>query len=351
MYRAAVRGGMAVLMLTLGLCAAASAQVLEVAVSVLPQKHFVERVGGHRVRVTAMVQPGQSPHTYEPTPRQVGEITAADVYFSMGVGFESSWLPRLREISPEMRVVDLRTGIALRAIEGHGHAAGAGRGPESGPDHAGGGGQGHGKAHGQHAARARDHGHSAHAGDGGHGHGADAGRTHTQGGAGHAHAPEEPDPHVWTDPRNVVTMAATIRDTLSDLDPAGSEGYRRRFEAFRESLLELDAEIEALLSDLGNRRFMVYHPSWGYFADRYRLKQLPIELEGKAPGPASLARVIDTAREAEVRVIFVQPQFSERSARRVAEAIDGEVLAVDPLAEDYAANLRRVARALRTGMR
>ncbi|PWG64333.1 metal ABC transporter solute-binding protein, Zn/Mn family [Spiribacter halobius] len=315
-------------LLALLLPVAATAQPLEVAVSVLPQKHFVERIGGERVRVTAMVQPGQSPHTYEPSPRQVATIADADVYFSMGVGFETAWLPRLRETSPEMRIVDLRKGIAMRAIEGHGH------GGEEEHDHASGGAHGHrGEAdHTQEPHEETGHGHE-HAGE-----------------HGDAHAPEEPDPHVWTDPRNVITMAATIRDTLSELDPDGAGVYRQRFEAYRDRLRELDAELESMLADIRQRRFMVYHPSWGYFADRYGLEQLPIELEGKEPGPASLARVVNQAREAGVRVIFVQPQFSERSARRVAEAIDGEVVAVDPLAEDYAANLRRVARAFRAAM-
>lgn len=325
MFRFACRryGPVAMLLAVLFLSPAAAAAV-EVAVSVLPQKHFVERIGGDRARVTAMVRPGQSPHTYEPTPRQVAAITAADVYFRMGVGFETAWMPRLRDMSAEMRVVDLRAGIALRPIEGHDHGAGG--------DH------GHGDSGDE------DYGHDA---AGSHGH-EDAG--HDEDDHGQAHAPDEPDPHVWTDPRNVITMAATIRDTLSQLDPSGAGGYRERFEAFRDALLELDVEIEAMLADVTHRRFMVYHPSWGYFADRYGLEQLPIELEGKEPGPATLARVIDAAREAGVRVIFVQPQFSERSARRVAEAIGGEVLAVDPLAEDYAANLRRVARAFRDAM-
>lgn len=335
MFWKAVRRALACLPLAAILpLAAATAQPLEVAVSVLPQKHFVERIGGERVHVTAMVRPGQSPHTYEPSPRQVATIGDADVYFSMGVGFESSWLPRLRETSPEMRIVDLREGITLRAIEGHDH------GGEEDHDHAAEAAQGHGEA--------ANHGHAGHD-EAGHEDGHEDGHGHA-GGDGHGHAPDEPDPHVWTDPRNVITMAATIRDTLSELDPDGAEGYQERFEAYRDRLRALDAELESMLADTDQRQFMVYHPSWGYFADRYGLEQLPIELEGKEPGPASLARVVDRAREAGVRVIFVQPQFSERSARRVAEAIGGEVVAVDPLAEDYAANLRRVAQAFRDAM-
>lgn len=148
----------------------------------------------------------------------------------------------------------------------------------------------------------------------------------------------------------MITLAATIRDTLIELDPDGAEGYRERYEAYRDELEALDAEIEEALEGIEARRFMVYHPSWGYFADRYGLEQMPIELGGREPGAASLARVIDRAREEGVRVIFVQPQFSERNARTVAGEIDGEVVPIDPLAENYEENLRAVAAAFREAM-
>ena len=102
-------------------------------------------------------------------------------------------------------------------------------------------------------------------------------------------------------------------------------------------------ELSATLSGLESRTFLVYHPAWGYFADAYGLTQIPIEREGKAPGARRLTALIEQARATGTRVIFVQPQFDRRAAERVAQAINGRVEAVDPLAPDYADNLRRVA--------
>jgi zinc transport system substrate-binding protein len=96
---------------------------------------------------------------------------------------------------------------------------------------------------------------------------------------------------------------------------------------------------------------MVFHPSWGYFAKEYELEQVPIEIEGKAPKPAQLTTLIRHAREHGIRVVFVQPQFSAKSAEMISREIGGHVVHVDPLAENWAGNLREVARKFITAVR
>lgn len=265
-----------------------SGEPLDVFVSVLPLQGFAERVGGERVRVHTMVQPGQSPATYEPTPRQIAALADADLYLRVGVPFEGAWMKRIASVNADMPVVDLRDGIDLRPQEAHNHGA------------------------------HEDHGHA----DGGQG---------------------AMDAHVWTSPRLVRRMTETIRDALTELDPEGAETYRRNQAAYDAELAALDAELAERLAGLTRRSFLVYHPAWGYFADAYRLTQVPIEQEGKAPGARRLAALIDQARANDARLILVQPQFDQRAAEQVARAIDGRVEAVDPLSSDLAGNLRRLA--------
>jgi zinc transport system substrate-binding protein len=296
----------ALLLSLLTLAALAQAEPVRVFASVLPIKTFVEKVGGEHVDARSMVRPGYSPHTYEPTPQQIAALAGTRLYVRTGLPFEEPWMPRIRSANPAMEVLDARSGMALRTLEAHDHDE----------DH-------HGHEHGHH-----DHGHAKHQ----HRHGK------TQ-----AHGTDEPDPHLWTSPPLAARIAERIRDRLSALDPANAADYERNYRTFAAELETLDAEIHALLDPLKHRRFMVFHPAWGYFADNYGLTQVPIEREGKEPGARALAALIEQARREGVRVVFVQPQFDTRLAARIAEAIGGGVVAVDPLAADYADNLRSVA--------
>jgi zinc transport system substrate-binding protein len=108
-------------------------------------------------------------------------------------------------------------------------------------------------------------------------------------------------------------------------------------------LVDLDADLKKIFADRQGLRFMVFHPSWGYFARSYGLVQVPVEIEGKSPKPAQIMELIEHARENNIKIIFVQPQFSSKSAELIAREIGGEVALVDALAENWSENLREVA--------
>lgn len=291
---------LALLFALAGVAGAQAAEPLQVFTSVLPLKYFVERVGGERIAVQVMVGPGRSPATYEPKPRQMAALAGTRLYYRVGVPFEAAWMQRIASLNPAMEIVDLREGLQLRPLEGHSHE-------------------------GEEAHRNEP---SAH------------GPDHEDPGAS-----EELDPHVWTDPNLVRQMAERIRATLSAADPQGAATYAANCEAFVQDLEELDRTIRRKLAGVTARRFLVFHPSWGYFAAAYDLQQVAIEAAGKEPGPRTLAGIIEQARSENIRVIFVQQQFSQTTAATIARAIDGRVVAIDPLAEDYLANMRRTAEA------
>jgi len=91
-------------------------------VSIAPQRYLVQSIAGSRVRVEVLVQPGQDPHTFEPTPKQMSRLSRAELYFRIGVAFERSLIPRIRSSNPQLKIVDTQAGIKLREIEGGDHA-------------------------------------------------------------------------------------------------------------------------------------------------------------------------------------------------------------------------------------
>ncbi len=259
------------------------AEPIRTFVSILPQAHFVERVGGDHVRVDVLVGPGESPATYEPTPREVAALGEADVYFRIGTPFENAFVDKIARTLPGLRIVDTRRGVDLRFFRREGKR-------------------------------------------------------------------QVPDPHIWLDPVRVKTQARTVCDALSDLAPALAGEFESNLRAFLRDLDALDRRLREILAPLRSRKILVFHPAFGYFCDAYGLEQVAVETEGKAPGPKRLADLIDRAGAENIRIIFVQPQYSKKSARTIAEAISGAVVPLDPLARDYLDNLRRMAEAVREGL-
>lgn len=160
------------------------------------------------------------------------------------------------------------------------------------------------------------------------------------------HGHEGGDPHVWVAPQTVAVAAGNIAAALSEIDPAHASEYRANLERFLADVDRLDREIRARLQG-GRRAFLVYHPSWGYFARQYGLEQIAIEEEGKEPGAVRLIRTIERARQEGAEVVLVP--HPRESAQVLAEAIGGRIVTADPQSEDWEATLLRVAGALGGG--
>ena len=158
------------------------------------------------------------------------------------------------------------------------------------------------------------------------------------------------DPHVWLSPPEIKIQARNIARALREADPEREEAYEANLEDFLREVDEVHDRLREALAPYRGRTFYVYHPAFGYFARSYGLEQKAVETGGRGPTGRELLSLIEQAREENVRVIFVQPQFRSDSAETIADAINGVVISLDPLAEDVLSNLLdigdRVGRAL-----
>jgi zinc transport system substrate-binding protein len=290
-----------------------AADKLSVFVTIAPQKYFVQQIGKDMVDVKVMVQPGADPHTYEPKPQQMVAITKAKLYFAVGIEFEKAKLSKITATNPDLKVIHTDHGIDKLAMEAHHHH------DDQAEKH----------LDTDHHEVENDHEKGEHHGD------ADHDKEH------HEHAGL--DPHIWLSPPLVKIQARTILTALQEADPQHRSVYEANFKAFTAQIDKLDADLNKTFAGNTGLQFMVFHPSWGYFAHAYGLKQVPIEIEGKEPKPAQLKELIQHARKNDIKVVFVQPQFSTKSAELIAREIGGQVAFADPLAEDWMANLRQVA--------
>jgi len=260
---------------------------IRVVTSILPQAYFVERIGGATVEVNVLVGPGQSPATYEPTPKQMAHLSKSDILFTVGVPFERTLIGKIAEIMPHLRIVETQANI-----------------PEE--------------------LRSQIGSHSDHDSDDPHDHG-------------------NLDPHIWLDPSLVKIQSRSICDALAEAIPDRREYLEANYDTFVKELDSVDAEASRILEPVRGRELFVFHPAFGHLARAYGLKQIAIEQDGKEPGAGKLTRLVERAETDSVSVIFVQQQFSTTAASAVAEAIGAKVVILDPLARDYSVNMIQMA--------
>jgi len=265
-----------------------NAEIKDVTVSILSQKYFVEKISGDKINVNVMVKPGFSPATYEPRTSQMKKLAQSSIYFSIGVPFEGSWLKKFQNANKNMLIIDTSAGIEKLEMEEHSHHE-----EEKDDNHAD-----HKKHddHGDHDDHKKHDDHDEH-------------KEYSD------HDEDESlDPHVWNDPILVKSQAKIIYEALVKIDDSNSSFYKNNYEKFIKELDLLDIKLQTILKPYENKAFLVFHPSWGYFAKRYSLVQVAIESQGKEPKPKELVELIKDAKEDNIKVVFVSPQFSQKSA-------------------------------------
>jgi zinc transport system substrate-binding protein len=249
-----------------------------VTVSILPQKYFIDRISGGLIDVNVMVPEGSDPHIYEPTAKQMKDLSNSDAYFKIGyIEFELAWLDKFTALNPKMRIVDHSKNADLITPE-HDHIE----------DH-------------------EDHHH--------HNHGV--------------------DPHIWSSLTEAKKICKISFDNLIELYPQYKNEFEANYKMLSNDLDSLDSYIKEKLSTLIGKKFMIYHSALAYYARDYKLEQVSIETDGKEPTPLEIKNIIELALKENIKVIFVQKQFNTHGAEVLAKEINGRVVQVDPLGYDW----------------
>ncbi len=247
-----------------------------VAVSIVPQKTFVEAVCGNLAEVAVMIPQGASPASYEPAPAEIKAFSRSEIYFTVGVPAEKAAILPAANQYDDLIVVKLQHEVARIY-----------------PDR--------------------------------------------------EFSPGKRDPHIWLSPKRVKVMIKVITDEMKHIDPKNSSTYEQNALTFLKELDSLDGRMTKALEGISNRKFIVFHPSFGYLADDYGLEMYSLEKDGKQATPQRLREMIDLARQEGIKAIFYQAEISARQAEAFAEEIGGKTVMLAPLSPDYVENLEKMA--------
>lgn len=288
--RAALKLVLCLLLMLSGRAAIAAETVLFVTIP--PQRWLVQELAGELVQVEVMVEPGQNPHTFEPSGRQIAALARARGWLTIGMPFEQTLLTKAKRSLPQLRDYPIYHSIERL----------------------------------------------------------------TSGATPHKHAPGEvchddgSDPHLWLSVSGMSQLATNACLALQELLPQQREALADSLQRLAGKLQRLQEELAAVLAPCAGRSFWVYHPSWGYFARSFGLQQVAIEEAGREPTPRQLAQLVARAKREGISVLYGDPQLDPRPLRIVAAQLGAQVELLDPLAEAWEHNMRHVAHLLAAGM-
>jgi len=251
--------------------------------SILPLQYFTDQITGNLYTSIVMVPPGVGPETYNPTPRQMSEMSKAGAFFANGfLGFEDAFLENFKSINPGLAFINTSTGVELIRATGH------------------------------------DHGDNQHE--------------------------KGVDPHTWSSPDGARIIAKNICDGMVKIDPANKTKFRENLDRLLTKIDSVDKVVKAILADIPSRKFMVFHPALGYFAREYGLEQLSIEFEGKIPTPKHIQGIVEEAKAQNIKYIMIQKEFDVENAEIIANETGSKVIQIDPLAYDWPGEMISLAR-------
>lgn len=283
-----------------------SQPTLTVLAAFYPLGEAARGVGGDLVSVTDLTPPGQGPHDLELQPAQMGAFEAADVAIYLGRGFQPQVEAALADSPAGVTRLDLLDSVDLLGV--------------------------------------------------------DEQLAGTDGEVDGEVLEGDVDPHVWLDPSRMITMVDAITNTFAEIDPDNADTYRANAETYLSDLRGLGGEYRAGLAECRSRVIVTSHRAFGYLADTYGLRQIPIAgiSPDVEPDPRTLEAIASEAKAEGVTTIFLESIAPPDLAETVAREIGAELDLLDPIegltqdqldaGDTYASimrdNLRRLAAGL-----
>ncbi|MCV3428042.1 zinc ABC transporter substrate-binding protein [Campylobacter sp. IFREMER_LSEM_CL1904] len=252
-----------------------------VSVSIAPQAYFVKQIAKDTLDINIVIPPNANEHTFEFKPSGILKLEKSDIYFTANLEFEKIWILKLKDNLKNTKIISTQNSIDFIPLQEHVHE-------------------------------------------------------------GHHHHGD--DPHTWLDPLLAKTHAKNITLALIEQYPQNKAFYEQNLENFLKEMDTLNLQIQALFKNTNNKHFLVYHPSWGYFAKRYHLSQIPVEIEGKEPKPKDLAKLAKLIQKEQIKAIFVPKGADNNTIKAIASNYNLKIIELDHLPNDYKNELLKDAK-------
>jgi len=257
----------------------------QLVVSILPLKYFAEQIAGKNFEVSVLVPPGSSAENFEPTPREMTDLSKCNMYITTGnFGFDNVLMEKISALNPKLKIIDVSKGIQLINSTNNIHNE----------------------------------------------------KTFIN----------VADPHIWLSPQMAKIIARNIFAGLSSKFPLLKSTFYLNYQNLISDIDSLDKTIKKSLLQYKNRKFIIYHPALAYFARDYGLEQFSMEVDGKEPTPQNLSNLIDLAKKENIHVVFIQKEFDIKMAKAFAQEINGKIIEINVLSPNWLVNMKYITQSL-----
>lgn len=251
------------------------AEQIKIVVSIHPLYDITKQIGKDKVNIKTLIPPAASPHTFEPTPKQMMELHDAKIFIKIGAGLEF-WADRIVKAASNktLIVVDLSKNMPLI-----------------------------------HSTHKHEHKYA------------------------HKHEEQGADPHFWLDPVLTKKIVDKIAGTLIKIDARNKKFYIDNAENYKKELDKLNEEIIRKVGAFKTKEYVTFHSAWNYFSKRYGLRIIGVieEAPGREIAPGDVAHIIKELKKSDIRVVFAEHQFNPKIAEAIAKEANAKVLFLDPL--------------------
>lgn len=290
---------------------------LNIATSFYPMYEFTKAITGETANVTNIMPAGSASHGWEPSAKQVAELSKADLLIYQGAGMEE-WIDSvkasLESEGSKLKWVEAGEGIEL--LPGHSHDHDHDHEDEHDHDHD------HDHDHEDEHDHDHDHDHEDEHGhdhdhdhEGGHNHDHDHDHEHE-----HSHTY---DPHLWLSPKNSSKMLENIKNALVEINPEAKDTYEKNFNDYNMKLKELDKLYSEKLSENNVKSFVITHEAFGYIAKDYGLKQYGLTGMGteQDPNPEKMKEMVNLVKSEHMKAIY----FDDAGSDKIAQVLANEI--------------------------
>ena len=265
---------------------------LSIYATIPPIANLIKKIGGDFVDVKVLINSGQDPHLFQPTPSQMVKLNKSTDYFTIGMAIEKRLSSKLTNFT-SISFFDITTGINKRGL-------------------------GSTSCHHEHDSDDE--------------------------------CSSKNDPHLWLGNSQLIGLVDNIQAQLSVRDPVNSVTFEENSKALKIEVNLIHQQIKSMLAPFKGRSIMVFHPSFGYFTDTYGLIQMAIEFEGKTPTPKQFTHLVRQSQENGIKVLFIQPQFNQATGVAIAKSVGAKIVTLDSLSADINSNLIEIAKKIKDSM-